>query len=93
MPEHTRFISFIRAARACLGWSQGELSRRSGVSIIAIARLETGTARPRNGTINKLVDALTAAGVQVTDNHPNGGYTLTVSGITHELTPEIQKQA
>ncbi|MCV0429019.1 MAG: helix-turn-helix transcriptional regulator [Roseibium sp.] len=57
--------SQLRAARAMLDWSQEELSKRSGVSIPTIKRLEPGTgelsARPE--TLNKLIRALEAHGI------------------------------
>ena len=79
MSQEIRIKSFIRTARAALGWSQRDLARNSGVSLVAIARLESGTASPRLSTVSKLKDALSSAGVRVLDDQPEGGYTLMVS--------------
>jgi predicted transcriptional regulator len=52
MSQETRIISSIRAARAVLGWSQPDLAEQSGVSVVAIARLESGMAVPRITTLS-----------------------------------------
>lgn len=79
MSQEIRIKSFIRTARAALGWSQRDLAHNSGVSLVAIARLEAGTASPRLSTLSKLKDSLNRAGVRVLDDQPEGGYTLMVS--------------
>lgn len=79
MSQEIRITSFIKTARAALGWSQRDLARHSGVSLVAIARLEAGTASPRLSTLSKLKDALTNAGVRVLDDQPEGGYTMMIS--------------
>lgn len=58
-------IRQIKAARALLGWSQGELATRSGVSHPTVKRLEAadGDLGGREATGAKLTDALEAAGV------------------------------
>ena len=63
----------VKAARALLGWSQGDLARRSGVSEPTIARLETldGPLAGRESTSRKIQIALEAGGVQFIDE--NGG--------------------
>ncbi|MGU3494188.1 helix-turn-helix domain-containing protein [Xanthobacteraceae bacterium A53D] len=54
----------VKAARAMLAWSQGDLAKASGVSVPTIARLESvdGPLRGRADTVSKIVDALEAAG-------------------------------
>jgi len=81
MPQEIRIISSIKAARAALDWSQPVLAQKANVSIVAIARLETGTVSPRLSTISKIKTAIEAAGVRIADDYPPGGYTLTVSDI------------
>lgn len=44
--------------RVALGWSQVELSRRSGVRVETLCRLETGKVTPALGTVDKLDRAL-----------------------------------
>ena len=57
----------IRAARGLVGWSQGELARRSGVSINTVVRFEHSNpiAAARVETLKRVTDALEAGGVKV----------------------------
>jgi transcriptional regulator with XRE-family HTH domain len=58
----------IRAGRALLGWTAQELATAAGTSIDAIQRLETekvAIAKARAGTIQKIENALAAAGVDL----------------------------
>jgi transcriptional regulator with XRE-family HTH domain len=58
----------IRAGRALLGWTAQELAMAAGTSIDAIQRLETEKveiAKARAGTIQKIENALAAAGVDL----------------------------
>lgn len=77
--QKIRIISLVRAARMALGWSQPDLAERSGVSVVAIARLESASASPRLSTVSRIKDALTKAGIRILDDQPEGGYTITVS--------------
>jgi len=63
----------IRAARALLRWEQRDLAEASGVSLPSIKRLETqpGRLAAQQRTIDAIVDALEAAGVQFIPQ--NGG--------------------
>jgi predicted transcriptional regulator len=56
----------MKAARALLAWSQGDLAKASGVSEPTIARLESedGDLRGRPETGQKLVTALERAGIE-----------------------------
>jgi transcriptional regulator with XRE-family HTH domain len=47
-------IEQIRAARALIGWSQGELADQAGLSQTGIARIENGTNRPNSNTLIKI---------------------------------------
>jgi predicted transcriptional regulator len=66
-------IRQVKAARALLGWSQGQLARHSGVSEPTIARLEAadGKLGGRGETARKIVEALLKGGVEFIDE--NGG--------------------
>jgi transcriptional regulator with XRE-family HTH domain len=57
----------MRAARALLGVDQRELARRSGLSLPTIQRMESsdGVVRGNVDSLMKLVDALTAAGIEL----------------------------
>ena len=56
----------LKAARALVAWSQGDLSAASGISEPTIARLESedGPLRGRVETGERLVAALEKAGVE-----------------------------
>ncbi|MDR3424809.1 MAG: helix-turn-helix transcriptional regulator [Alphaproteobacteria bacterium] len=54
----------IRAARALLGWKQGELAKASGVSVPAIARLELGIGHARSDTLDAIQKAFETNGVE-----------------------------
>lgn len=63
----------VKAARALLGWSQGDLARRSGISEPTIARLEAaeGELGGREETAEKIEKAIVNAGIEFIDE--NGG--------------------
>jgi transcriptional regulator with XRE-family HTH domain len=56
-------VEQIRAARALIGWSQGELAEHSGLSQTGIARIENGTNQPNSSTIDKIVNAFEKMGL------------------------------
>jgi transcriptional regulator with XRE-family HTH domain len=65
--KYSRVVpSQVRAARASLGWSISNLSEASGVSVRAIKYFEKEVAEKdlKDLTINKLVNALEAAGIE-----------------------------
>lgn len=66
-------IRQVKAARALLAWSQGDLARASKVSEPTIARLESvdGPLGGRTGTAEAIHAALEAAGVEFIPE--NGG--------------------
>jgi transcriptional regulator with XRE-family HTH domain len=57
----------MRAARALLGLDQRELAQRSGLSLPTIQRMEAsgGVVRGNVDSLMKLVDALSAAGIEL----------------------------
>jgi len=59
----------MRAARALLGIDQRELAQRSGLSLPTIQRMESsdGVIRGNVDSLMKLVDALTADGIELID--------------------------
>ena len=66
-------IRQLKAARALLAWSQGDLAQASGISEPTIARLESidGPIGGRADTATALVTALEKAGVEFIPE--NGG--------------------
>lgn len=60
-------IEQIRAARALVGWSQGELADHSGLSQTGIARIENGTNQPNSSTIEKIITAFDKADIEFID--------------------------
>lgn len=53
----------IRAARALIGWSQGELADQAGLSQTGIARIENGAHQPNVTTIDKIISAFEKKGI------------------------------
>jgi transcriptional regulator with XRE-family HTH domain len=62
--------SLIRAGRALLGWQQQELAAAAGLSLSAINKFERNIGATRTQTIQAMVVALKAAGI---DFPVNGG--------------------
>lgn len=60
-------IEQIKAARALIGWSQGDLAERSEMSQTGIARIENGTNQPNSTTIEKIISAFDAADIEFID--------------------------
>ena len=86
-------VSIIRAARGVLGWTQPDLAERSGVSLVALARLESSAASPRLSTVSRLKAAIEAAGIQVIEGQPSGGFTLQVSAQAIEMASENARRS
>jgi predicted transcriptional regulator len=64
----------IKAARALLAWSQGDLAAASGISEPTIARLESveGELGGRADTVQKIITALEKAGCIFLDENGEG---------------------
>jgi predicted transcriptional regulator len=64
----------IKAARALLAWSQGDLAEASGVSEPTIARLESaeGELGGRTDTVQKILAALEKAGCIFLEENGDG---------------------
>jgi transcriptional regulator with XRE-family HTH domain len=65
-----RFSAQIRAARALLDWSQGQLARRAGVGLATLQRIEQakGIVKGNFSTILKIQKALEQAGIHFTED-------------------------
>jgi transcriptional regulator with XRE-family HTH domain len=65
----------IRAARALLGWRQGDLSRASGVGTATIHRIEktSGSSTGYVSTLSRIEAAFEAAGILFIDDDGSAG--------------------
>ena len=54
-----------RAARGLLEWSQLELAEHSGVGVVTVHQLETGTSQPRRATLDVIRRAFEISGCRV----------------------------
>ena len=61
-----------RAARALIGWSQDELAIASKVAKATIANFELGKRTPYDRTLDDMIGALEAAGVEFTNGEQPG---------------------
>jgi DNA-binding XRE family transcriptional regulator len=59
------YAAQVRAARALLGWSQGELAERAGISKQSVNRIESGNMDARLSTVSALGEAFRSAGVEM----------------------------
>jgi len=68
----------IRAARALLGWTQGDLARTSGVGTATIQRMEKSKQVMTGyvSTLMRLQEAFEKAGILFIDDDESGGYGL-----------------
>lgn len=74
----------IRAARALLNWSQGELVTRTGLSLTTIRRMEDdkiGPERSSAGNVDTVTRTLEEAGIAfiTAGEHKDGGAGVRVS--------------
>ncbi len=70
------YAAQIRAARALLNWSQGDLAERAGISKQSVNRIENGSMDARFSTMTALNDAIRGAGVEMGED-TNGVIRLT----------------
>jgi DNA-binding XRE family transcriptional regulator len=69
-----RYSAQIRAARALLGWSQGELAQTAGIGLATLQRIEQndGIVKGNFSTAVKIQNALEHAGIAFTDDEAGG---------------------
>lgn len=53
----------IKAARALLGWTQGDLAQQTGLHLNAINKIETGLSAPRVSTLDHIRASFESAGI------------------------------
>lgn len=61
-------IGQIRAARALLDWTQGELAKRSGLSLRALNSIERGLSVPRLDNLRFIQEALEKENIEFSEN-------------------------
>lgn len=66
----------IRAARALLGWTQGELSTAAKISERAVGMVEGRGADPSDKTLLKMQSAMEAAGIVFSSTEEGRGVFL-----------------
>lgn len=78
----------IRAARALLGWSQGALVERTGLSLTTIRRMEDeaiGPARSSGGNVDMVQRTLESVGIQfIPENGGGAGVRMARPGRAEE---------
>jgi len=77
----------IRAARTLLGWTREDLLSASGISMSALLRMEGGLADSRSSTLNKVVNALTKAGIEFV-TRDDGAIGVILKGKQAKKAPE-----
>ena len=68
----------LRAARALLNWTAGELAERTGVHISTVQRMERhdGQVRGNAATVEKILAALEASGIEFMNDEGRQGVVL-----------------
>lgn len=79
------FAIQIKAARALLGWSQGDLAKHSGIARATVARIEALMMLPRLDTVGRLRQAFKESGITFHDDDIGSGFSIAVSDQTVEL--------
>jgi transcriptional regulator with XRE-family HTH domain len=67
MTDTTIFARNVAAARANCGLSQTQVSKRSGVHVTEVSRIERGLREPKLSTIVRLAHALEVKPAQLLD--------------------------
>ena len=67
MTDTTIFARNVAAARANRGLSQTQVSKRSGVHVTEVSRIERGLREPKLSTIVRLAHALEVTPAQLLD--------------------------
>lgn len=79
----------VRAARALLGWTQGDLAARAGVGKQTVVRFEGGGHAPIGAVIEAIRATLEAASVEFI---PHGGASAAGGGLGVRLRASFEKE-
>ena len=84
--------ALLRAARAVLGWTRGDLAERCRVSAVAIGDYEKGARVPHRVTYDAIAKAIEDAGVEfIGEGSPSG--LIVKKPELHHASPRDQKAA
>jgi transcriptional regulator with XRE-family HTH domain len=90
--ERLAFAAKLRLGRAVLGWSQGELGARVGLTQRAIHKLEQGNTEPRRATVYAIEDIWRAEGIEF-EELQGGGFRVTVrTGVLDRAAPQRKQR-
>jgi transcriptional regulator with XRE-family HTH domain len=93
-----RYSAQIRAARALLGWSQGQLARQAGIGLATLQRIEQtdGVVKGNFSTVLKIQKAFEEAGIRfMEDDSGEIGVRLkkeTGPGVRRRKAPQREKR-
>lgn len=62
-------VQQVKAARALLDWSQGQLAAAAGISLSTVRNFEAGRSKPIPITLNAIRKVLEDAGVEFSERH------------------------
>jgi transcriptional regulator with XRE-family HTH domain len=79
-----------RAARAWLGWSQGELAKKANVSLRAIAAFERGEQRPRPNNLIAIQRAIEAGGIRLLFDRNGAAVGILLYGTDPDLSGDVR---
>lgn len=78
-----------RAARALIGWSQGDLAQALGVSVLTVKRLEAGSRNVSDDMQRRAQEALETAGVEfIAENGGGAGVRLRKARARASIAPD-----
>ena len=77
----------VRMARAAVGWGVRELAKKAGVTANTVTRIENG-ADAKQSTMDRLQQALEAAGVEFIDENGGGPGVRLQSGRKEKVSPD-----
>lgn len=78
-----------RAARALLGWNQGDLADHSGIAISTIRRFEGGNESAFDSTLKLLTETFEKAGIEFIPGNGGGpGVRLRTNPASNDPCPD-----
>lgn len=81
-----------RAARGWLGWSQGELAKRAGVSLSTVHDFEAGRRTPIANNVAAMRREIEAAGIRLLFDEDGDGAGVVRQNIGDDTVPRVFDQ-